>query len=73
VFAHANAEEVVIPTNMAQHRRTWFLADEGVCGVVLPNVPGGPVVYMVTATASNYYRNMTGQSPFMPVFLNQVI
>jgi len=28
---------------------------------------------MLTEPASNYYRNMTEQSPMMPLFVNQVI
>jgi hypothetical protein len=73
LIAPARPEEVVISANLGFHKGTWFLVDEGICGVVLPDVPGGPVVYMLTAPASNYYRNMTGQSATMPVFVNQII
>jgi hypothetical protein len=41
--------------------------------VVLPDVPGGPVVYMLVRPSSNYYRNMTEQEPLMPVLVDQVI
>jgi hypothetical protein len=66
-------EEVVIPATCGFHRGTWFLIEEGVRGVLLPECPGGPVVYMLVEPASNYFRNMTGQSAMMPVFVNQVI
>ena len=72
-LAHMAPVEVVIPANMAHHRGTWFLVEEGLVGVVLPEVPGGPVVYLLTVPATNYYRNMTGQSMTMPVFVNQII
>lgn len=69
----AQPEEAVIPANLGHDKGTWFLVSEGIHAVVIPDVPGGPVVYMLTEPSSNYYRNMTEQSPMMPVFLNQVI
>jgi hypothetical protein len=72
VFAGAAPDEAVIPANLGQHKGTWFLISEGIRGVVIRS-RGGPVVYMLTEPASNYYRNMTEQSPLMPVFVNQVI
>lgn len=63
-------EEVVIPANYGLQRGTWFLIEEGVRGVV---VPEAPVVYVLMDRATNYYRNMTGQSTTMPVFVNQTI
>lgn len=73
LFANAGPEEVTIPASFGYHRGTWFLIEEGVRGVLLAAVPGGPVVYLLVEPASNYYRNMTGQSPLMPVFLHQTI
>jgi len=73
LLCHARPEEVVIPANYGFHRGTWFLIEEGVKGVLLPETPSGPVVYLLVEPASNYYRNMTGQSPMMPVFVNQTI
>jgi len=73
LLGHARLEEVVIPANYGFHRGTWFLIEEGVRGVLLPEAPGGPVVYILMEAASNYYRNMTGQSQFMPIFVNQTI
>jgi hypothetical protein len=65
-------EEAVIPAVLGFQMGTWFLINEGVRGAVV-FTRAGPVVYMLTAPASNYYRNMTEQSPTMPVFVNQVI
>ena len=65
-------DEAVIPANFGHQKGTWFLITEGIKGVVI-QTRGGPVVYMLTEPASNYYRNMTEQSPTMPLFVNQVI
>jgi hypothetical protein len=65
-------EEVVIPANLGCQKGTWFLIVEGIRGIVI-ETRSGPIVYMLTEPASNYYRNMTEQSPTMPVFINQVI
>ncbi len=73
VVAGTRADEAVIPANLGYHRGTWFVIDDGIRAIVLPELPGGPVVYMLTEPATNYYRNMTGQSPFMPVFVDQII
>jgi hypothetical protein len=72
LFRGANPEEVVIPANLGFQKGTWFLIVEGIKGVVI-ETRGGPVVYMLTEPASNYYRNLTEQSPQMPLFVNQVI
>jgi hypothetical protein len=65
-------EEVVIPARLGQHKGTWFLIVEGIKGVAV-QTRDGYVVYMLTQRASNYFRNMTEQSPMMPIFVNQVI
>jgi hypothetical protein len=72
VVRHATTDEVVIPANLGFDKGTWYLISEGIRGIVIDS-RGGPVVYMLTEPASNYYRNMTEQSPAMPVFINQVI
>jgi hypothetical protein len=72
LLAGAHPDEVVIPANLGSAKGTWFLITEGIKGVVI-ETRGGPVVYMLTEAASNYYRNMTEQSPRMPIFVNQVI
>ena len=73
LLANARREEGIIPANMGFNRGTWFLIIEGIHAVVLPEAPGGPVAYMLTEPSTNYYRNMTEQSPTMPAFVNQVI
>jgi hypothetical protein len=73
LLAHARPEEVVIPANLGHHKGTWFVVEQGVKGVVLPDAPGGPVVYVRTVPSTNYYRNMTGQEPMMPALVDQVI
>ena len=72
MIANATPEEVVIPANLGQQKGTWFVINEGIRGVAI-ETRGGPVVYMLTEPASNYYRNMTEQSPMMPLFVDQVI
>jgi hypothetical protein len=72
VFAAARPESVVIPACLGHDKGTWFVIDEGVRGVAVRG-PGGPVVYVLVRPASNYYRNMTQQSPMMPILVGQVI
>lgn len=69
----AKPEPVVIPANLGFDRGTWFLIDEGIFGIVFPDVADGPLVYMLTKRSTNYYRNMTGQKPTMPCFVRQTI
>ncbi|HVK14723.1 MAG TPA: hypothetical protein VM597_38655 [Gemmataceae bacterium] len=71
-FAAAAPELVVIPAVLGFDRGTWFVIDEGVRGVVVRD-RSGPVVYVLTRPATNYYRNMTRQTPTMPVLVGQVI
>ena len=68
----ARPQPVVTPATLGHHKGTWFLIAEGVRGVVIGS-RSGPVVYMLTRKATNYYRNMTEQSPTMPVLVDQVI
>jgi hypothetical protein len=72
LFAGSASEEVMIPANLGFQKGTWFLILEGIRGVTV-ETRDGPVVYMLTKASSNYYRNMTEQSPTMPMFVNQVI
>jgi len=72
VFAGSTPEPVVIPAVLGHDRGTWFVIDEGVRGVVVRD-QAGPVVYMLMRPSSNYYRNMTQQTPTMPVLVGQVI
>lgn len=68
----ARPERVVIPACLGFHRGTWFLIDEGVHGLVILT-PRGPVAYMLIRPSTNYYRNMTAQTPMMPALVGQVI
>jgi hypothetical protein len=72
LFAGAKPEQVVIPANLGFEKGTWFLIVEGIQGMVI-QTRNGPIVYMLTQPATNYYRNMTEQSPTMPILVNQVI
>jgi hypothetical protein len=63
-------DEAVIPANYGYQHGVWFLIEAGVRGVVLPEAG---VVYVLMEPATNYYRNMTGQSALMPVLVDQVI
>ena len=72
LLSAAHPQDVVIPANLGFQKGTWFLIVEGIHGIVI-EARNGPIVYMLTEPASNYYRNMTEQSPTMPVFVNQVI
>lgn len=67
----AGLEEAVIPASMGRESGTWFLIETGIRGVVVPG--NTPVVYVLFQPSTNYYRNMTGQSPLMPVLVNQTI
>jgi hypothetical protein len=72
VFAGSAPEPVVIPAVLGHDKGTWFVIDEGVRGVAVRDA-AGPVVYVLMRPASNYYRNMTQQTPTMPVLVGQVI
>ena len=72
LLAGARPEAVVIPAGFGHHRGMWFLVARGIRGIVIGS-RSGPVVYMLTAPATNYFRNMTEQSPTMPVLVDQVI
>lgn len=63
---------MVIPATLGFHKGTWLLISESILGIVTGSW-SGPVVYLLMRTATNYYPNMTEQSPAMPVLLDQVI
>lgn len=73
VLVHVNPVRAIIPANMGFDRGTWFLIEQGIVSVVLPEVPGGPVVYLLTTQSTNYYRNMAGKCETMPVLVDQTI
>ncbi len=71
-FSGSEPETVVIPASLGYQAGTWFLISQGIRGVLI-HTPAGPVVYMLTVPSTNYFRNMTEQSPMMPVLVGQVI
>lgn len=71
--AWARPELALVPTNLGLINGRWLLIDVGVRGVVLPDVRGGPVVYVLVRPSTDCYRNLSGQEPMMPVFENQVV
>lgn len=56
---------------MGRESGTWFLIETGLRSVVVQG--NTPVVYVLLEPSINYYRNMTGKSPLMPVLVNQTI
>jgi hypothetical protein len=72
MLAGASPFEVVIPANLGHQNGTWFLILQGIRGIVI-ETQDGPVVYMLMTGSTNYFRNMTEQSPTMPLFVDQVI
>jgi hypothetical protein len=50
----------------------WFLVEQGVRGLLVPDERGIAVVYMVCQPASHYYQIMT-RSRRMPVLIDQRI
>lgn len=65
-------EPVVIPASFGYEAGVWFAINEGVQGVIVQD-GCGPTVYMLMQPASNYYKNMTQQTPMMPVLIGQLI
>lgn len=72
VFASARPAPAVVPAGLGFDQGTWFVIDQGARAVVVRDRLG-PVVYLLTRPATNYYRNMTQQTPLMPVLVRQVI
>lgn len=72
-LAQFSPEPVVIPANLGFDRGTWFVIEQGIQGVVLPEVREGPIVYIVTRPSTNYYRNMAGKCDWQPALINQLI
>ena len=68
----AGCHEAIIPASMGRESGTWFLIEVGIRGVVVER-GRTPLVYVLFEPSTNYYRNMTGQSPLMPVLVDQTI
>ena len=62
-----------IPASFGLDRRgVWYLIEQGIRGLLVPDERGNAVVYMICEPASHYYRVMTG-SARMPVLIDQKI
>jgi hypothetical protein len=67
------AISVDIPASYGLERRgVWYLVEQGIRGLLVPDERGFAVVYMICEPSSHYYRIMTG-SPRMPVLIDQRI
>jgi hypothetical protein len=53
-------------------RGVWYLIEQGVRGLLVPDERGCAVAYMICEPASHYYNVMTG-SRRMPVLIGQRI
>jgi hypothetical protein len=65
-------ELVTIPSNFALDRGVWYLAREGIRGVLVKDEEGEDVVYMVCKQPSRYYAVMT-KGTRQPVLLGDQI
>ena len=69
----SGAIPVDIPASFGLERRgVWYLIEQGIRGLLVPDERGNAVVYMICEPSSHYYQVMTS-SPRMPVFIDQQI
>lgn len=69
----SGAIPVDIPASFGLERRgVWYLIEQGIRGLLVPDERGNAVAYMICEPASHYYQVMTG-APRMPVFIDQQI
>jgi len=72
-WRHTAAIPVDIPASFGLERRgVWYLIEQGIRGLLVPDERGIAVVYMICEPASHYYQVMTS-SPRMPIFIDQHI
>ncbi len=72
-WRHLPAIPVDIPASFGLERRgVWYLIEQGIRGLLVPDERGCAVVYMICEPSSHYYRIMTG-SERMPVLIDQRI
>jgi hypothetical protein len=68
-----DAIPVDIPASFGLERRgVWYLIEQGIRGLLVPDERGWAVVYVICEPASHYYHVMTG-SLRMPVLIDQRI
>jgi hypothetical protein len=65
-------EPTVVPATFALDGGVWFLVEQGLEAVVVPDREGRPVAYLVVQPSSHYYRVMT-RSRWMPCLVGQTI
>jgi hypothetical protein len=63
---------VDIPASYGLERGVWFLIEQGIRGLLVPDERGIAVAYMICEPSSHYYFVMT-RSPRMPVLIDQRI
>ncbi|MEK7145792.1 MAG: hypothetical protein AAB802_01255 [Patescibacteria group bacterium] len=63
---------VEIVANRGFANGTWFQVREGMHGLLVRDLQGQEIVYMLTEPATHYYKTMTGAER-MPILLHQVI
>jgi hypothetical protein len=72
-WRHTGAIPVDIPaTGGFDGRGVWYLIEQGVRGLLVPDERGNAVAYVICEPASHYYHVMTG-SRRMPVLIGQRI
>ena len=72
-WRHIDPVPVDIPATFAlDGRGVWYLVEQGVRGLLVPDERGWAVAYVVCEPASHYYHVMTG-STRMPVLIGQRI
>lgn len=69
----SGAISVDIPASFGLERRgVWYLIEQGIRGLLVPDERGYAVAYMICQPSSHYYQIMTS-APRMPVFIDQQI
>ena len=72
-LAGLGAIPVDIPASFGLERRgVWYLIEQGIRGLLVPDERGYAVAYMICEPSSHYYQVMTG-SDRMPVLIDQRI
>ena len=65
-------EPVDVPATYGYAGGVWFRVKQGVRGLLVRARAGDPVVYLICAPATRYYRVMT-RAEWMPVLIGEVI
>lgn len=65
-------EPVVIPATYGLANGVWYRIKQGMWGLLVRDLRGEPVVFMLCEPSTRYYRFMT-RSDWMPVLVGEVI